>query len=95
MVFFMNELELSKRFEKFCEIYESISLLESSIKLYEYYESAWEFPANKLKVICLKYKLFEIDELENIDITDKNQLLKFSEELKNSICDDLISSVKN
>lgn len=93
----MNEIEFNKNFENFCEVFELIAFLEASLNIWESEINAyeWELHADRLKFCCLKFNLFEADELENIDITNWGQLKNFCEDLKTNISDNLIMSIKN
>lgn len=79
----MNEIELNKEFFKFKEIFELIIETEYNLDTFDVNSTYVLNSLEKLKFACLKYGIFNYDELENLSNLDQNQLVMFCDELKN------------
>lgn len=89
-----NTIETDKYFRDFYEVYKGIIILETGIDKFGSFHWEWEGKLNKLKFVCLKHKLYEPVELENIKKTDDPEaLLKFCEELKENISNEFLEKV--
>lgn len=85
----MNDIELDKVFDKFEELMGLIVGVEYNIETFGRDSDCVLNPLEKLKIGCLKYNLCDIDELENLSNLDCDQTLKFCDELKTNIRDEL------
>lgn len=91
----VNKIELNKSFNKFYEVYENIILTETCLFVFRNFPDHWELYFNRLKFICLKQNLCEVDELENLSIENRERSLKFCSELKESIIYEFREKISN
>ena len=91
----MNEIELNKEFEKFKEILDSIITVEYGLDHFMVTMDSVIYPLEKLKFICLKNQLLEVDEIENLSNLNKEELYKFCDELKKMIKNDFLGKLKD
>lgn len=71
-----NPIETDKYFRDFYEVYKAIILTETVVNLFMSF--LWELQVNQLKYACLKHKLYDPNELENLsNIEEKETMLKY------------------
>lgn len=87
----INKVELNKNFNDFNEVYEATIL--TKITLWHFGPN--ELYINKLKFICLKYELYDANELEIINIRNLDKAAEFISELQENIVNDLKEKILN
>ena len=90
----MYDLELIKEFDKFKEVTDLTIALEYALEMFSVDMTYPQLAIGKFRMVCLRYKLCEIEELENLREFNEKQLLDLCKNIKKSIREFFFEKIK-